>query len=353
MDTEDDTYEAEEMISVIVPVYNTGKFLDKCIDSLLEQSYVDYEILIVDDGSTDGSNEICDRQTSKAHSIQVFHKENGGLSSARNYGMDRAIGEYVIFPDPDDWVEPDYLKKLLSIREQYNVDLSICGHYNSYDYQGDIWWNSQAKPVVLQQADALELLMRPNSFCGYAWNKLYCLDVIRQNHLRFDEELGMVQDLPFALRYFLCCQTVAYDPIPLYHHSRSSGGVTSFSPLSPKKLSSITAYKRIASMMRETHPQIAAIAYSSLCKTCAKFIAMYYHFHTHDKHALCMLKENFSIYKDYFFSSDAYSDYEKRYTNIIPFSPWLYYQIYRTRYSYNVMIASLRKRNEKKRVPDN
>ena len=90
------------MISVIVSVFNTGKYLNRCIDSLLAQTYSDYEILIIDDGSTDGSNEICDLQEKKSSIIRVYHKMNGGISSSRNFGIDHARGEYIIFPDPDD-----------------------------------------------------------------------------------------------------------------------------------------------------------------------------------------------------------------------------------------------------------
>ena len=113
------------MISVVFSVYNTGKYLPKAMDAMLRQTYTDFEILIVDDGSTDGSSETCEQQAARRPGTRVIHKENGGLSSARNAGMAEARGEFVIFPDPDDWVEPDYLEKLVSIREKSGADLSV------------------------------------------------------------------------------------------------------------------------------------------------------------------------------------------------------------------------------------
>ena len=104
------------MISVVVSVYNMEKYLDRCINSLLKQTYKAYEIILVDDGSTDTSPSLCDEWGKKETSIRVFHKPNGGLSSARNYGIDHALGDLIIFPDPDDWVDTGYLQKLISIK---------------------------------------------------------------------------------------------------------------------------------------------------------------------------------------------------------------------------------------------
>ena len=165
------------MITVVVSVYNTGKYLPKAMDCLLRQTYRDYEIIIVDDGSTDGSQDICDREAEGRDNVRVFHKPNGGLSSARNFGIDHAKGDYIIFPDPDDWVELNYLEKLVAIREETGADLSICGHFDEMDSLVRIW-NQGARPCVMPASEAMEVLMTPSAFCGYAWNKLYDLRII-------------------------------------------------------------------------------------------------------------------------------------------------------------------------------
>ena len=113
---------------MVVSVYKVKDYLDHCIQTLLNQTYQDYEILLVDDGSPDACGAMCDAWAEKEARISAYHKPNGGLSSARNFGIAHARGAFIIFPDPDDWVEPRYLEKLMSLRESTQADLSICGH---------------------------------------------------------------------------------------------------------------------------------------------------------------------------------------------------------------------------------
>ena len=312
------------MITVVMSVYNTGEFLPKAMDAMLKQTWTDYEIILVDDGSTDGSSETCDQQAKRGDNIRVFHKPNGGLSSARNFGIEHARGEYIIFPDPDDWVEPNYLEKLMAIKTGSRADLSVCGHFDEMDGKVRVW-NADASPCVMDNSAAMELLMLPSSFCGYAWNKLYRMDVIRGNHLRFDTELGMAQDLHFAVRYFQCIHTVAYDPIPLYHYNHDSGGVTaSYSPLTKRKLSSLLTYQRIGEITAENYPRIRDIAYSSLCHMCLQYIYIYYRSGMKDKDTLALLTENYKKYRGYYAASSAYTKRDKMFMNVMPLSPKLY-----------------------------
>ena len=155
------------MISVVVSIFNVEKYLDKCISCFLNQTYQDFELLLVDDGSPDNCPAMCDNWAKKDTRIRVFHKPNGGLDSARNCGIDNANGDLIIFPDPDVWVNPNYLEQLLSIKEKYDADLSICGHY-----YGDQLWNKTADTTILNTNKALKELMLPYSYNGYVWNKL-------------------------------------------------------------------------------------------------------------------------------------------------------------------------------------
>ena len=110
-------------ISVIVPVYNTEKYLPRCIDSILAQTFTDFELLLIDDGSTDNSGRICGEYALKDKRIKVVHKENGGVSRARNLGIDNAQGEYLSFIDSDDYIRPTMYSELIAIADKYNVDL--------------------------------------------------------------------------------------------------------------------------------------------------------------------------------------------------------------------------------------
>ena len=121
-------------ISVVMPIYNMEKYLYRSLDALTNQSYKDYELILVNDGSTDSSESICMQYKNKyPELIKIINKENGGLSSARNRGMEAAIGEFVVFPDPDDWVERYYLEMFAMLQEQYAADMVCVGY--SVDYE--------------------------------------------------------------------------------------------------------------------------------------------------------------------------------------------------------------------------
>ena len=172
----------------------------------------------------------------------------------------------------------------------------------------------------------MRLLVRPSSFCGYAWNKLYRLDVIRENGLCFDTKQGMVQDLHFAVHYFLHCDTIAYDPVPLYHYNHDSGGVTaSYTPLSPRKMSYVVAYETIAEEMRDVDPELGRICGASACHMSLQFIYIYYRTKMKDPGVLSELKKNYKKYRDDYLTTDAYTALDKRFCWCVPVSTRLYY----------------------------
>ena len=123
----------KNLISIIVPVYNVEKYLDKCINSLINQSYKNLEIILIDDGSNDNSREICDEYALEDNRIKVIHKENEGLSATRNLGIDISKGDYIIFIDSDDWVNKDIISKLLNLIKKYNSDIAVCDYSLAYD----------------------------------------------------------------------------------------------------------------------------------------------------------------------------------------------------------------------------
>ena len=122
-----------KLVSIVVPVYNVEKYLERCVDSLINQTYKNIEIILVDDGATDNSGELCDKLLFKDSRIKVFHKLNGGLSDARNYGINQATGEYLLFVDSDDWVENEIVEKLYNSIEQNSADISVCGFNDLVD----------------------------------------------------------------------------------------------------------------------------------------------------------------------------------------------------------------------------
>ena len=174
------------MISVIIPVYNVEPYLQKCLDSVIGQTYRDLEIVIVDDGSTDGSGDICDEYRSDDR-VKVFHTENRGLSAARNLGLDNASGDWIGFVDSDDWIEPDMYEALIKKAEETGADVVECGCYLEYP-SGTV---EKSRPsICVSGAEAIQFLLRED-ISNAVWDKLWkrcCFDNIRFPEGRIFEE---------------------------------------------------------------------------------------------------------------------------------------------------------------------
>lgn len=211
-------------LSVIVPVYNVAAYLSRCVDSLLEQQDVELEILLVDDGSTDASGSICDGYAARDSRVRVIHKENGGLSSARNAGLDAAEGEYLTFVDSDDYVEPDSYGPMLALAERWGARL-VCG--GRYDVDG----NTGEKTVGLcpektQRISGEELAGRIFLWDGCdssACDKLYHRSLF--DTIRYPE--GRVcEDVPVTYRLVLKAEWVVLWNRPYYHYYHRPGSIT-------------------------------------------------------------------------------------------------------------------------------
>ena len=162
-------------ISVIVPIYNVEPYLRRCVDSLLVQSYMDFELILVDDGSPDNCGAICDEYAAVDSRVRVIHKPNGGLSDARNAGLEIAQGEYIAFVDSDDWVAKHYLERLMSALTDTDADICECDVFKT---SGEEASSEQGAPVVYETAEALVQLIHDGVFHQHVWNKLYYRDVI-------------------------------------------------------------------------------------------------------------------------------------------------------------------------------
>ena len=172
------------MISVLVPVYNTNQYLPRCIDSILGQSFTDFELLLIDDGSTDGSAKICDAYAEKDSRIRVLHKENGGVSSARNLGLNEAKGEWVVFVDSDDWISDNCIKVLTEPLRKKEFDIVV----GDYRIIGEFPYNLE---LSLPEGAYHETGIT-HTFCNggiyiMSWNKLYRKEFLLKNQLAFEE----------------------------------------------------------------------------------------------------------------------------------------------------------------------
>lgn len=188
------------MISIIVPVYNAEAFLRRCIDSILAQSYTDFELLLIDDGSTDGSGTICDDYAVKDSRVRVFHKKNGGVSSARNVGLDNAEGDYITFCDADDYVTESWLEAYNKAIEN-DVDFIVQGFYR---VAGDDISENVLPPISgntrVELQEMVKCLVTSSCF-GYIWVKAFRRELIERYKIRFDENSSFTEDAQFIASY--------------------------------------------------------------------------------------------------------------------------------------------------------
>lgn len=297
---------SKSKVSVVVPIYNMENYIPRCMETLLAQTEKDIEIILVNDGSTDQSAELCEEYASRyPQMIRVVHKENGGLSSARNAGIDVATGDYIIFPDPDDWVEKDYIEKLLDIQKKYKPDLVCVGHYIDYD-SCSVAANEGGSFAELTGVEAQRALFLPPSMSGFAWNKLYHMDIIKKYNLRFLDDVGTTEDLDFAFRYLGHCETVCFDPeMRVYHYYQREGAAT-HSGFSRRKLQSIHTYEKIISSYGERN-EIVEAAENEICNTAINLCWMYKNGKCDDKESWKKIREYIQNYIKGYLKSSNYN----------------------------------------------
>lgn len=214
------------MISIIVPVYNIENYINKCIDSIINQTYKDIEIILVDDGSTDRSGNVCDDYEKKDKRIKVIHKTNGGLSDARNAGIDVAQGDFLGFIDGDDYIHPQMFEILLDIITKSNSDIAICSYEKVEEYKSvnDIEINkSEYKEIIIQDKELYSLVTNLRTEDVVAWNKLYRKNIfenLRYNKDRLHEDQWLI---PYIVHK---CKKIVKVETKLYYYVERVGSIT-------------------------------------------------------------------------------------------------------------------------------
>lgn len=217
------------MVSIVIPVYNAAAYLPACLDSILSQSFTDFEILLVDDGSRDGSGAVCDEYAAKDGRVRVFHKENGGVSSARNLGLDHTEGEWVYFVDSDDRLIPDGLQVLVDCISD-EVDI-VLGGYERYDEAGRLEYAIEDRiQTLMSKEESLETLFEGHAryydYLPYCWIRLLRNSIIRRNHLRFDPGLRNKEDTLFLVQYICRSNGITrFTTTPVYKYYQRSDSV--------------------------------------------------------------------------------------------------------------------------------
>ena len=222
-----------DLISIIIPVYNVEKYIEKCAQSLFEQSYKNLELIFVNDGSKDSSGELCHRianeNSEETISVIVIDKENGGVSSARNRGLKVATGKYIMYVDPDDYCENTYVEKLYNAIVDSDSDMAECSYFVDH-ISGDIVAKSLpfSETVINDVYGALFYDGQSlDKLPAYLWLSIFKADVIKENNIRFDENVKYGEDFLFFVEYSKHCQKIAIVNEPLYHSVHREGSSAS------------------------------------------------------------------------------------------------------------------------------
>ena len=229
-------------VSIVVPVYNLEKWIGHCLDSIAQQTFSNFEVLLIDDGSTDNSGTICDEYAKRDNRFRAYHKENGGLASANQYGLDRATGKYIIHVDPDDWVEGEMLASLYSKAEEDNADMVICDFYMDYP-QKQIY--KTQRPDSLEPGYIIDSLFS-GKLHGSHWNKLIRTSCIWEGQVSFVEGANYCEDLLFNVNVLTHIKKVSYLHAAFYHYVQYASSLSYTNPSNSKWLNNYEIYQKEA-----------------------------------------------------------------------------------------------------------
>lgn len=273
-----------DKISVVVPVYNVRTYLNKAVNSIINQQYRNLEIILVDDGSTDGSGELCNELRKKDDRIVVYHKENGGLSSARNYGIKKATGDYIIFIDSDDYIHSEMILSMYEEIKKANADVSVCGIMNVYNTKEVPQCSNTEMRFVYNQKEFLKELLIGEKIPGSICNKLLKKEVAEKI---FFPEGKIYEDVFYHLELVKIAKTYVITTKPYYYYYHRSNSITT-EKYNSKKLDVVEAYAKYDEYIEKEYPDLKQESF---------FRLSYAHFVVLDS---MLLVDNYKKLEDYY-----------------------------------------------------
>lgn len=268
------------MISIIVPVYKVEKYLPKCIESILNQTYKDFELVLIDDGSPDDCPQICDEYAAKDERIIVIHQKNRGVSAARNAGLNIAKGEYIGFVDSDDFIEPKMYELMLQAIQNNQVDLAVCG-YDYVDEDGIVTrpYNNKEDEIITQKEVLKRYFDMPPSIRLGVWNKLFKNDLLQG--IYFTEGIKGAEDAEFLGKYLQSVKKAVVVHKPLYRNCERQGSATRGALKADSVVPALDIYLKTRAYINHMYPELELRAqsyymdacllnYGIYCKSCLK-----------------------------------------------------------------------------------
>lgn len=232
--------DCDKLISIIIPVHNTADFVSDCLSSVLSQDHANFEVLIIDDGSTDGSTEICEKFAAREPRIRLYKNENHGVSFSRNFGIKHSRGDYITFIDSDDTVAPNYLSVLLYSLISADADMSAAGYDCFAEFGSPVYNDNDEVSVKTKELETVFFTETQ----GMVWSKLFKKNIIENHSLLFDESIAVNEDLVFNLEYVRHCGCVSVSSAKVYgYRQRENSAVRN--TVSLKWFTCLKVYKRL------------------------------------------------------------------------------------------------------------
>ena len=272
-----------DLITVIVPVYKVEDYLHKCVDSILQQTYSNLEIILVDDGSPDTCGSICDEYEKMDSRIITIHQKNGGLSAARNTGLRMAKGTYVTFVDSDDWIEADMVELLYSTLIAHDTKMSVLGHNEEKLLPDKAWGIVQ----VLQTAEALAILLQDSYIKSFVWGKLYALSIFDKENFPSGK---IYEDVYIMHRLFIQCNSIAFLNECKYHYTQRSDSITGQVTLRLEIHMFYALHSRMQDLV-SCYPELASTLFSRIVGRCCYIHKLAYSSHGYRDQYLATKKD--------------------------------------------------------------
>ena len=239
------------ILSIIIPVYNTSKYLKECLDSIVSQNCKDVEIILVNDGSTDDSSKICEDYKNNFPNIVFVNNSNHGVSYSRNCGIDIANGKYLLFVDSDDILVANGLSQICRLLTENSL-MYVYGYKKIYENREESYI---LNPKTISSVQALRLLVSDNNFGGYLWNKVFLKEIIEKNNIIFDDKIAMNEDMKFCFDYISCCDKInLVDDVFYKYRCRKSGAMNK--KIDKTHATSALCYKYIIDQVKKLEMEV-------------------------------------------------------------------------------------------------
>lgn len=247
------------MVSILVPVYNASQWLRQCLDSIVGQTYDNLQVVLVDDGSTDDSLAICREYAERYPFVEVYHQENKGVAAARNSLLDRVRGEYVLFVDADDWIEPNAVEVMTQLAEKHNARVVVCGNKIGDECGSTCCDEVDERCEIWERDYVIKEFLRHTIFRGQLWNKLIQRELF--DGKAFNHKIGYGEDADILWKILLGVDKIVWSNIPLYNYRISVSSISG-QRFSAKKMHALNVWQKICADVEICYPQYIDIAKS-------------------------------------------------------------------------------------------